>query len=112
MIIIWFVIPFVAYYLLFYRKKSLRSNVSLILVCAIGVIILAAKTLLVDYYVVVSTHIQPLSTIVSLNIPLYLNGLLMLYNGNLYQAVNGLSSVGVLDILLAAVTVTAGLPCV
>jgi hypothetical protein len=104
MIIVWFIIPLVIYYVLFYRQKDLRKNLSLILVCGIGVVALVVKTLLVDYYVVVSTHLEPLSTIVNVNIPLYLNGLLLLYNGSLYQSINGFSSLDVLDVLFAVIT--------
>jgi hypothetical protein len=75
------------------------------LICGIGVIVFAAKMLLVDYYVIASSYFLPVSTIINVNIPLYLKGILMLYNGGLYQCVNGLSKVGILDLAFVAVTV-------
>ena len=103
-IILWFVIPFVVYYVLFYHKKDLRSNLSMILACGIGVIVFAIKMLLIDYYILDASHFQSLTAIINVNIPLYVNGLIMLYNGNLYQSLNGFSSIGVLDVLFIAIT--------
>ena len=104
LIILWFVIPLFIYYVLFYRQKNLRSNASMIIVCGIGVIAFIVKTLFVDYYVIAPMHLQSPTTIINVNIPLYLNGLLMLYNGSIYQSINGLSGIGILEILFMVFT--------
>lgn len=104
MAVVWFFVPLAAYYVVLYGEKSRRSNAAMALACGVVAAALAAKMLLVDYYVIASTHILPAATIIGVNVPLYLEGLLLLYNGGLYQAAVGLSGWSALDVAAIAVT--------
>jgi hypothetical protein len=99
MFALFFIIPFVTCYLLFYDKKSDMSNLFVITIGASGLFAYLFSKYIVNalgmaYFTTMPVSLAGLENAVLVNIPLYFEGLLLLISGNLYRALAGFTSFG------------------
>jgi len=90
-IIAWFVIPFIAIYILFFKGKNYNANLMVALIGLTTVITYIIKTYFISNFLSDSIYIVDIKTILGTNIPLYIKGLLYLLNESVYSVYDKLA---------------------
>jgi hypothetical protein len=84
-IVAWFVIPFTAIYILFFKDKDFKSNLSILIMNLTTLVTYMIKTFFISTFVEDQLYIKDFRTIFDVNIPLYIKGLLYLLNDSVYS---------------------------
>lgn len=106
MFAVFFTFPVAGYYLFFYGKKSYRSGLfaGMLLMTVVSAFIFSkfiVNKLGLAYFITLPVLPAGIEKIVLVNIPLYVKGLLLLVNGNLYIGLTDVANFGLIEVLTA-----------
>lgn len=109
-IVPFFVLPFVFVYVLFYRHKTKTSNFMLIVIIASLLATYIFSTYIINMFKIahilsLPTALVGISKVITLNIPLYLKGLVIVYDFPLYQYIIGAESFGIIHLTIIISTI-------
>ena len=81
----WFVIPFTTIYIIFFKDKNFKSNLLISLIILTTFLIYIIKSFFITSFVVDRFYFKDVWTILNVNVPLYIKGLLYLLNDSTYS---------------------------
>jgi hypothetical protein len=110
MFLAFFLIPFNIVYLLFEKEKNLLSNIIVAIIdisqiFTYFVVPLVINKLDIIHIVTLPRYTYGIDRILGENIGYYLNGIVIVYNWSVYEAINNIRSFGILEILVVLSTI-------
>jgi MFS family permease len=102
-VVVWFLIPFVLAYMLFYGMKNRATNLAIALMAVLSIIAYVIKTYLISAWIDLGSGTRSLSDIVAVNLPLFFAIQAQFLNEALYKAISGAGALASADFLSIAV---------
>ena len=105
-----FIMPFVFVYVLFYKKKTKTSNCIIILIIASLLATYIFSTYIINLFKIANILSLPtvpvgIGKVITVNIPLYLQGLVIVYDFHVYQYMIGAESFGMIQVAVIVSTI-------